>query len=77
MSCQPTFFLIDLLLDVQVDAQDEYIGDDVEGSYAHEDLWIVERYLFRYLHHPEDDDHIGAVKANLLMNRFTIALSEE
>jgi hypothetical protein len=45
-SRQPTFFLVDLLLDVEVDAQDEHIGDNVEGSYTHEDLWIIERYLF-------------------------------
>lgn len=57
-----TFLLIDLGLYVDVDAQDEDVGEDVEGSHAEKNLRIIERYLLRYLHHPQDDDHIRSVK---------------
>ena len=46
-----TFFLVDFLLEVEVDADDDKVRDDVEGADAHEDLRVIERNLFRDLHH--------------------------
>ena len=56
-----TLLLVNLHLDIHVDAKDEKIADDVESAHAHEDLRIFERNLLRCLHHHEDDDEVGAV----------------
>ena len=55
-----TLFLIDLSLYVEIDGNNEYVGNDVHGSHTHEYLWVVERNLFRYLHHAKYDHEIRA-----------------
>lgn len=41
-----TLFCIDHILEVEVDAGDNDIGDDVEDSDSHQHLRIIERYFF-------------------------------
>lgn len=41
----PTVLLVDLLLDVEVDAGDDDVGDDVERAHAVEHIRVIERYL--------------------------------
>ncbi len=57
-----TFVRVDLLSNVEVDAQDDQVGNNVHSAYAHEDLWIIEGYLLRYLHHTKDDHQVGAAE---------------
>jgi hypothetical protein len=40
-----TILLIDLLLYVEVNARNDYVGDDVESAYTVQDIWVIERYL--------------------------------
>lgn len=47
-----TLLLVDLLLDVEVDAKEQDVGEYVEGSDSQQDLWILKRYLLGELHHP-------------------------
>jgi len=56
-----TFLLVDLDLDVQVDAGDDDIAEDIDGAHQVEDVGVVEGDLFGNLHHPEDDDEIHSV----------------
>lgn len=55
-----TFLLVDLPADVDVDGDDDEVGDDVECAHAHEDVGVVEGDLFARLHHHEDDDQVGS-----------------
>lgn len=55
-----TLLLVDLLLKVQVYAGDDDVGCDVKDPDVHQDLGVVEGYLLRHLHHPEDDHQVGA-----------------
>lgn len=62
---RPTFLLIDLLLYVQIDAQNEDVGEDVESPDPQENLWIIKWYLFGQLHHSQDDDHVRSAEGYL------------
>lgn len=57
-----TLLRVDLHLHVEINAQDDEIGYDVENADAQKDLRIFEGYLLGYLHHAENDKEIGAVK---------------
>ncbi len=57
---QVTFFAIDLRLQIQVDACNDNVGDDVECTNSHEHIGVAEWDLLGYLHHPKDDDQVGA-----------------
>ena len=56
-----TFLRVDLGLDVEIDARDDDVGEHVDRAHAHQDVRVVKGYLLRDLHHPEDDDQVGAV----------------
>lgn len=56
-----TSLLLDLGTDVEVEGEDEKIGNNIEDSHSQEDLRIVKRDLFRYLHHPKHDNKVGTV----------------
>jgi hypothetical protein len=47
-----TILLVDLLLDVEVDTGDDYVGDDVERAHAVQDIRVIERNLLGDLHKP-------------------------
>ena len=55
-----TFLRINLHPDVEVDAHDDEIAEDIECAHSHEDVGIIEGDLFRDLHHPQDDDQVGS-----------------
>ncbi|KAL3702766.1 hypothetical protein TMatcc_000078 [Talaromyces marneffei ATCC 18224] len=56
-----TLLLADLGLDIEVDAQNEHVGHDVESSDAEEHIGVFERNPLGDLHHPEDDDEVGTI----------------
>jgi hypothetical protein len=58
--CSRTLLLVDLELDVEVDASDEHIADDVESAYSVKDGRVVEGDLLADLHHHKDDHEVGA-----------------
>jgi hypothetical protein len=47
-----TILLVDLLLDVEVDAGDDDVGHDVERAHAVQDIRVIERDLLGDLHKP-------------------------
>ena len=47
-------------MDVEVDAGDDEVREDVESADTHQDVLILERDLLRHLHHPKDDDQVRA-----------------
>jgi hypothetical protein len=55
-----TLLLVDLHLDVEVDAGDEQVADDVESAHAVEDGRVIEGDLLADLHHYKDDHEVGA-----------------
>jgi hypothetical protein len=55
-----TLLLVDLHLDIEVDAGDEQVANDVEGAHAVEDHRVVEGDLLANLHHHKDDHEVGA-----------------
>lgn len=55
-----TFLLINLRLDVEVDADNEDIAEHVERAHTVEDHGIVEGDLLARLHHHQDDNQVGA-----------------
>ena len=55
-----TFLLIDLHLHVEVDAENDQVGDNVEASDAEQNVGVFEGNLLRHLHHTEHDDEVGA-----------------
>ncbi len=56
--CKHTLLLVDGALDVEGDAQDDNVAGDVEGAADVEHVRVIEGYLLRDLHHPEDDDQV-------------------
>jgi hypothetical protein len=56
-----TLLLVDLGLDIEVDAQDDHVGHDVQSPDAEEYIRVVERNPLGNLHHPEDDDEVGTI----------------
>lgn len=59
---KPTFLRVDLLSDEEIDTGDDQVGEDVQSADGHEDLRIIEGYLFRHLHHTQDDHQIGTAE---------------
>ena len=51
---------LDLHADIIVDADNDQVRNDVQGSDAVQDIGIIERNLFRHLHHSEYDHQVGA-----------------
>jgi hypothetical protein len=49
---QRTILLVDLLLDVEVDAGDDDVGDDVERAHAVQDIRVIKWDLLGDLHKP-------------------------
>jgi hypothetical protein len=47
-----TILLVDLLLHVEIDAGNDYVGDDVERAHAVKNVRIIERHLLGDLHKP-------------------------
>ena len=60
--CKRTILLVDLGLDVEVDAGNDDVGYDVEGAHAVEHIRVIEWDLFRDLHKPQDDDQVGTIR---------------
>lgn len=56
-----TSLLFDLYSNVEVEAENEQVGDDVEDSDSHQDLRIIKGNSLRYLHHSKHDDKVGTV----------------
>lgn len=46
-----TFLAVNFVLEVEVEASDDDVGDDVQYSDPHKHLRIIEGYLLRDLHH--------------------------
>jgi hypothetical protein len=65
---QHTLLGIDLGLSVQVETQDQDVGQDVQGTDTHQDLRILKGNLLGQLHHHEDDAKVGTVKNRLLVD---------
>jgi len=57
-----TLLLVDLGLRVQVQAQDENVGQDVESTDCHQDIGVFKGNLLGQLHHHQDDGQVGTVK---------------
>lgn len=55
-----TLLLVDLELDVEVDAGDEHVADDVESAHGVKDGRVLEGDLLADLHHHKDDHEVGA-----------------
>jgi len=60
IACPRTLLLVDLQLDVEVDAGDEHVADDVESAHGVKDGRVVEGDLLADLHHHKDDHEVGA-----------------
>lgn len=56
-----TSLLINLHLDVEIYADNDDVAENVERAHAVEDIWVVEGYLLRGLHHDQDDHEVGAI----------------
>lgn len=56
-----TLLLVDLGLDIEVDAQNDHVGHDVQSPDAEEHIRVVEGNPLGDLHHPEDDDEVGTI----------------
>jgi len=55
-----TLFLIDQVVGVRVHGEDEDIGENVDAADDHERLGILHWDSLGDLHHPKDDDQVGA-----------------
>jgi hypothetical protein len=55
-----TLLLVDLHLDVEVDAGNDQVADHVEGAHAVQDVRVLEGHLLAGLHHHQDNDEVGA-----------------
>jgi hypothetical protein len=55
-----TILLVDLCLDVEVDARDDQVANNVQRAHAVEDIGVIEGNLLGDLHEPQDDDQVGA-----------------
>jgi hypothetical protein len=53
------FLLVYLNLYVKVDTCDDQVRNDVQRADTHEDVGVIERNLFRHLHHHQDDHQVG------------------
>lgn len=62
-----TILLADLGTDVDVEGEDDEVGDDVETSHAPEDVLIVEWDPLGKLHEHEDDSDIGTIPPDFSM----------
>ena len=56
-----TLLLVDLLLNVEIDCNNDQVGDNIKSSHAHQDLGIFKGNLLGDLHRPQDDDEVGTV----------------
>ena len=45
-----TIFLVYLGLDIEIDAGNDQVGDDVASAHQVQNIGIIERDAFRYLH---------------------------
>ena len=61
-----TFLIVDLLLGEKVDTKDDKVGDHIGYANCQQNLRIFERYLFRNLHHPKDNDQVSAAMSSHL-----------
>jgi hypothetical protein len=59
-----TLLLVHNGLDVEGDANDDQVAENVGGAAHVEDIWVIERDLLGYLHHTQDDEEVRAVGAN-------------
>ena len=50
-----TVLFVDLSLDIEVDAQDDHVGEDVKGAHAIENVWVIEGDLLGDLHKPSEE----------------------
>jgi len=57
-----TLLLVDLGLDVEVQAQDRDVGHNVESAHELQAPVLLKGDLLRGLHHEEDDDQVGAMR---------------
>ena len=64
-----TFLRVNFVLEVQVNAGDDDVGDDVQNADSQEYLRIVEWYLLGYLHHTKYDDQVGSTLNPLVSHR--------
>lgn len=55
-----TFLSIDLGPDVQVDAHDDQVAEQVETAAGVEHIGIFEGDPLGHLHHTQDDDDVGS-----------------
>lgn len=53
-----TLLLVDLDLDVVVDAHNDQIAQNVEPTDAVKDIWVLEGHPLGDLHHTQDDDKV-------------------
>lgn len=54
-----TLLLVDLGPDVEVDAHDDQVAENVETAAGVEHIGVFEGDLLGHLHHTQDDDNVG------------------
>lgn len=72
-----TLFLIDLHLNIVIDANNNDVGYDVECANCCEHSWVIEGDLLRDLHHHKDDDQVGARKSSVQFSANPMPLSKQ
>ena len=55
-----TLLLIDQEMNVGVDRDDDHVGQHVDSANNVQHIGILERDSLGYLHHPKDDNQVGA-----------------
>src|SRR3569833_1071851 len=73
-----TLLLVDQRLDIEIDADDDQVADDIDCADRGEHSRIVERYLLGHLHHAQDDDNIcPGQAAALARRRYSTTLDDD
>lgn len=55
-----TIFLLDNRSDVDVQSQDDQVGEEIHPPDTVEPCWVLEGNLLRHLHHPQDHNKVGS-----------------
>lgn len=61
-----TILFVDLGLSVQVETQDDHVGQDVHATNKKEDIRVLKGNLLGQLHHHHDDGEVGTATRNTL-----------
>lgn len=50
---------------IEENARYDEVGENVDNSDSHQDVWVIKRDLLGDLHHPEDNNQVRAVQASV------------